>query len=145
MDFVIWLCTHQLERAPRWVQRWRRWYLDRIAEREILGRMQDAQRRLVGVEEAWAEPGTPTGEILAWFDEYLAATPRIPGIDYFRFVVATMPTEDPTAELRPDDVRIIWGGSRAAWWAEGREQVAAVCSLHDGLYIAANGLGNAWR
>ena len=144
MDLVIWLCTHKLERAPQWVQRWRRRYLDRIAEREVLGRMQDAQERHVGVADAWAEPGTPVAEILAWFDAYLAATPRIPGIDYFRFLVAAAPA----FETMVDDAALLceWNGSRAQWWSEGREQVAAACTNASAwLYIIANGLGNAWR
>jgi hypothetical protein len=146
MDLVIWLCTHKLERAPQWVQRWRRRYLDHIAEHEVLGRMQDAQERHVGVADAWAEPGTPVAEILVWFDEYLAATPRVPGIDYFRFIVAATPTDDPSVLIAPDALQYEWNGSRAQWWAAGRDQVAAVCATpHTGLYIVANGLGNAWR
>ncbi len=144
MSFTLWLCTHPLTWAPQWVQAWRQRHIARVGEARIIPRLLAAQAQGVGITDGWVEPGTPRQEILTWFDEQLAATPRVP-LDVFRMVVARCAPEEQGHGLSSDAVIVNWQGMRAAWWSEGRDQVAAaIADHHNGLYLVASGAGHTW-
>ncbi|HEY1012486.1 MAG TPA: hypothetical protein VGE07_07240 [Herpetosiphonaceae bacterium] len=144
---IVWLAQHPLAWAPQWVQQWRTRRLQQYLTHSVVPGMVQAQADGVGQVEVWAEPTTPAAELLAWCDDQLAQAPRVVGYDRFRLVLAACPSEDWEAagELPDTALLIEWEGTRASWWSEGRDRVAAaITPPHSGLYVAINHLGAAF-
>ena len=144
MHITLWLCNHRLLWAPQWIQVWRERHIARAGEQRIIPRLLAAQAQGIGITHAWVEPGTSREEILAWFDDQIAATPRVP-LDVFRMVVARCAPEEQGQQLADDAVLANWQGLRISWWSEGRDQLAAaIADDHYGLYLVASGAGHTW-
>jgi hypothetical protein len=147
MDMIVWLAQHPLAWAPGWVQQWRTRRLQLYLTRNVVPGMVQAQADGVGQIEVWAEPATPAAELLAWCDDQLAQAPRVVGYDRFRLVLAACPPDlwEAEGELPERALLIEWEGTRATWWSEGRDRVAAAISpTHPGLYVAVGHLGTAF-
>jgi len=122
----------------------RTWY-DNFQLDQLVARIQDLQQSGVGVEEIWAEPGTPATEILNWYAEMFSQAPRIglTTLDRVKVVIKYCSQQQKEAiesgeqsDLGDAEEVIVWEGSRRDWWWEGHETVAAALPAeHNGLYL----------
>lgn len=141
---------YDVTRLPRWLVPLADYYVRGYVGSKLLPRMLAADLAGEGQRDALWPEGTPADTILRWFDEELAATPRVGAWDQFRMTVvaatsAELDQVEATGELLPPvRLRCHWVGTRQQWWSEGREQIAQTIEGVEGeLYTVADGVGTA--
>jgi hypothetical protein len=140
------------DRSPHWLRAIARAYKRRYVLKNVLRPLGDALDSGAGLhEQAWPA-GTPADTLLRWFDETIAAQPQLGALDFNVFSVLQGP-EGELAQcigmglpLPPGAVMVSWAGTKQAWWAEGRERIAAALPVdHEGLYTVTDSAGTAFQ
>jgi hypothetical protein len=140
--------NYDVARLPRWLVPLVDTYVRGYVGNRLLPRIVAADLAGKGQSDAEWPAGTPVDTMLEWFDEELAATPRVGVWDVFRMRVVQARSDEldlveaTGVPLPPERLRCHWVGTRQQWWSEGREQIAqAIEGVQGELYTVADGVG----
>jgi hypothetical protein len=98
------------------------------------------------IKQVWASPQAPLEDILTWVDEQIAATPRLPGLQWYKLFISHCDEATYQACIDGDDITLPepiteWFGPRSSWWYAGRDQIIAeLPSEHLGLVVSLTDL-----
>jgi hypothetical protein len=138
MTDLPWMCKVP---GVSWIYiRYVRWKLTRW----VWSRIKDEEQQVI--EEVWAQPNTSCDEVLAWVDDQIAMTPRLPGLQWYKLFVCHCDEATYQRCIGGEDIElpepiVEWVGPLSTWWYAGRDHIQVhLPAVHGGLALSLTNL-----